>query len=359
MKIRHILLASLLAFILAAPSHAQTLKVLTKPIEPFVSETGGKPAGFSIELWDLIAEERGWTTQYVMVPTLTDLLDGIKAGQADAAIAAVSITAEREKFVDFSHPYFRSGLQIMTSGQDSEGGIQIWGAVRDLFFSKGFAIASFIFLLSVILVSHVTWWLERKHNEQFSPRYPHGVWDAFWWAIVTITTVGYGDKAPKALSGRLFALFWMIFGYFMFAYFTAVVTSTVTVQELRGTIGGPDDLYGRKVAVIDNSTSAKFFTRRGQAGDLVPVDRIEDAYNLLSEGKVEAIVHDAPVLQYHVQRTGKNNARLVGPVFNNDEYGVVLPRGSDLREQVNLSILNLRENGAYQRLYGKWFGDVR
>ncbi|MFD0916632.1 transporter substrate-binding domain-containing protein [Pseudahrensia aquimaris] len=332
------------------------LKVAIKPIEPFVTDDAENPQGFSIELWDLIAEQNGWQSSYVFVPTLGELFDGVRKGDADLAIAAVSITAEREAEFDFSHSYFRSGLRVMVASGDGGDGIQIWAAVRDLFWSKGFLIAAIVFLASVLVVSHITWFLERKTNPQFSPHYPHGVWDAFWWAIVTITTVGYGDKAPSGVRGKLFALFWMIFGYFMFAYFTAVVTSTVTVQELRGSISGPDDLFGRPVAVIDKSTSARFLERRGQEADLVRVERIEEAYAALRDGQVEAVVHDAPVLQYYAQRAGRGNVRLVGATFNNDEYGVVLPRGSALREDINRTILRLRENGQYGQLYAKWFG---
>lgn len=358
MKATRFILLFFSSLLLLTQAQAKSLRVLTKPIEPFVTDNAAKPAGFSIELWDMIARERGWTSEYRLVPTLTELLDGVQAGEADLAIAAISITAEREEVMDFSHPYFRAGLQVMVSKGDGGEGVQIWGAVRDLFWSKGFAIAALIFLATVLLVSHITWWLERGKNEHFSESYIPGVWDAFWWAIVTITTVGYGDKAPKVLSGKLFALFWMIFGYFMFAYFTAVVTSTVTVQELRGSIGGPDDLYGKKIAVIDNSTSALFFIRRGQENDLVPVDRIGEAYALLKDGMVEAVVHDAPVLQYYAQRAGKGDVRLVGPAFNTEQYGILMPGGSPLREQINQSILRLRENGEYRRLYTKWFGSA-
>ena len=270
-------------------SESKTLRVLTKRIEPFVAFENDTYSGFSIDLWKLIAQERNWKFEFELSPTLTSLLEGMENGRADVAIAAVSITAERETVVDFSHPFFRSGLQILVPGQSGNTGSQIWSAVRDLFTSTAFAYAAAIFLVSVLIVSHVTWLLERKNNPQFSSGYLPGLWDAFWWAIVTITTVGYGDKAPKAFTGRLFALFWMIFGYFMFAYFTASVTSTVTVQELRGTIRGPEDLLGRKVAVIAKSTSSAYLERQGNFAGVVPVDRIEQAYALLEKGDVDFI----------------------------------------------------------------------
>ena len=67
------------------------------------------------------------------------------------------------------------------------------------------------------------------------------------------------------------------------------------------------------MAVIDNSTSALFFIRCGQEDDLVAVDRIEDAYVLLNDGNVDAVVRDAPVLQYYAKRTGRGEVQLVGP----------------------------------------------
>lgn len=349
-----LLVISLPAF--AQESSNLELRILTKPIAPFVTKTGDELSGFSVDLWDLIARERGWQYEWVYLETLGEMLDQMRDGKADVAIAAVSITAERETFIDFSYPYYQAGLQILVSGKDGGTGAAIWSAVKELFTSQAFAIAAVIFLASVLIVSHITWFLERKNNPHFSKSYIPGLWDAFWWAIVTITTVGYGDKAPKAVTGRIFALFWMIFGYFMFAYFTAAVTSTVTVQELRGDIQGPDDLFDKRVAVIANSTSASFLQRRGKTSNVVAVSSADEAYQLLNEKRIEAFVHDAPVLQYYVTQQGAGDVRIAGEVFNHEQYGVVLPRGSALREEVNQSILRLREDGSYAALIDKWFG---
>lgn len=325
-------------------------------IAPFVFKTGDELSGFSIDLWDLIAQERGWEYEWVYIETLGKMLSEMRESKGDAAIAAVSITAERETVIDFSYPYYQAGLQILVSGRDGGTGGAIWSAIKDLFTSQAFAIAALIFLVSVLVVSHVTWLLERKNNPHFSQSYIPGLWDAFWWAIVTITTVGYGDKAPTGVSGRVFALFWMIFGYFMFAYFTAAVTSTVTVQELRGDIQGPDDLFDKRVAVVANSTSASYLQRRGKTSNVVFVPSIDDAYGLLDDKSIDAIVHDAPVLQYYVTQQDAGDVRIAGDVFNPEAYGVVLPRGSALREEVNQSILRLREDGSYTALIQKWFG---
>ena len=64
---------------------------------------------------------------------------------------------------------------------------------------------------------------------------------------------------------------------------------------------------------------------------------------------------DAPVLLYHAARQGQGRVQLVGAPFTKEDYGIVFPRDSALREQVSVALLGLREDGTYQKLYDKWF----
>ncbi|KAK3738688.1 hypothetical protein QZH41_020338, partial [Actinostola sp. cb2023] len=68
------------------------------------------------------------------------------------------------------------------------------------------------------------------HSQEFTVQFVQGTWDGFWWAVVTMTTVGYGDKAPKTIPGRLFCLIWIIVGINIVASFTALITATVTAS---------------------------------------------------------------------------------------------------------------------------------
>ena len=55
----------------------------------------------------------------------------------------------------------------------------------------------------------------------------------FWWAIVTMTTVGYGDFTPKTLEGRMFAVFVMFAGISLTAMFTAIISSIFVAKRIR------------------------------------------------------------------------------------------------------------------------------
>ena len=90
------------------------VRVVTKEIAPFVIREDGRLTGFSIDLWEDIAQQAGLNFEYVEVATVGEQLEAVGAGDADLAIAAISVTGEREEQVDFSYPYYTSGLLIMT-----------------------------------------------------------------------------------------------------------------------------------------------------------------------------------------------------------------------------------------------------
>ena len=55
----------------------------------------------------------------------------------------------------------------------------------------------------------------------------------FWWAIVTMTTVGYGDYSPSSPQGRLFAIIIMFIGISLVSLLTASISSIFVVQNIR------------------------------------------------------------------------------------------------------------------------------
>src|ERR1051325_1499154 len=95
-----------------AQSELGTLRVATRIVRPFVFEQQGQLTGFSIELWQEISRELDAKSKFNVEPSVNDILEAVKSNQADLGIAAISITAERERDWDFSQPMFDAGLQI-------------------------------------------------------------------------------------------------------------------------------------------------------------------------------------------------------------------------------------------------------
>lgn len=354
------LLAILLMIVLAGPLVAQSeqtpaLRVLIKPVPPFVIDNeGGAIKGFSIDLWQAIEKHLGQKGRFRVLKGVNELLDGIETGQGDVAIAAVTITADRENRLDFSHPYFRSGLQIMVRDGDSGLLARAASVIRGIAASSSFRFALLAIAILVLGTAHIMWLVERRKNPEFTRSYPLGLWDGIYWTMVTISTVGYGDKTPKTQPGKVIALVLIVFGYVAFAWFTATISSAMTVSRLEGEIRGPGDLVEKNVATVRGSTS-EIYLEHLPGARIHGVDRIEQAYGLLARGQVDAVVYDFPVLSYYLQAQSDSGLHLTGPVFQRESYGIVFPEGSPLREQVNLALLQLSESGEYDRIYQKWF----
>ena len=99
---------------------------------------------------------------------------------------------------------------------------------------------------TVLIVGHVVWIIERWNNPtQFHPDYSSGVMDGLWWAIVTQTTVGYGDKAPRSNVGKVFGIFWILYGLIVFGVFSSAVTGFLDEARAANSISGNHSITAR------------------------------------------------------------------------------------------------------------------
>ncbi len=326
------------------------LRVGINPVEPFVFLDGPVPSGFSVDLWDAVANEAEIEYEFVELENVSALLEAVETGAVDLGIGATSIRASREEVVDFSLPFFAAGLQIMTAPEVDQGAL---AAFRSIFTPNllRFFMAT---LATLLLIAHIAWLLERDENEDFQGGYLRGIWGAFYWTIVTASTVGYGDTVLKDSRGRLLAVVWMLLSLFLVSYFTATVTSSLTVGRLESGIAGPQDLRSHQVITLPGTTSAAYLTERG-----IPHSTVEDVeagLQALQSGSADALVYDAPVLQYFSNLSVAGDVQLVPTIFQNENYGIVLPQGSALTEDINQALLRVQENGVYDQLTLNWFG---
>jgi polar amino acid transport system substrate-binding protein len=341
------------------------LKVATKPFAPFVMLEGDKYTGFSIDLWDAIAKQLkveyklNVEYEFLGVETVGELIQTVHDKKADVGIAGISMTAKREEKIDFSHSFFRSGLQIMILNEhESDPSLYLSMLNLGSMILHPKQLQPVIILLMMFFVlGNIIWFLERHHNPSFSPKYFRGIWDGFWWAAVTLTTVGYGDKTPKRFAGQLFGVFVVLIGCVFFASFTAAITAKLTVQHLRQSINGIADLVDKRVATVESSTADYYLqNKRELKKNVVKYGDIDQAYEALKNHQVEAIVYDAPVLQYYKFLEKKPTTKLVGSIFKRENYAIAFPTGSRYKEKVNQILLKLEENGEYEKLREKWFG---
>ncbi len=169
---------------------------------------------------------------------------------------------------------------------------------------------------------------ERRINpEQFPPNYSEGVRNGIWFALVTLTTVGYGDRAPVSKAGQLIAGIWMVVTLVTVSSLTAGLASALTAvisgEKARERFRTLNDLAGAPMAVVAETASVEW--AEDYETRLTESKTLEEAINLVVTGKTEGLIFDRPALRYYVLQHPELKLRLSPLVLGSDTYSFVLP----------------------------------
>lgn len=260
------------------------------------------------------------------------------------------MTAERESRVDFSHPFFQTGLGIAVPRRVQSGP----GAAFGRIFSADFARALGALVILLFPVGIAVWLFERRRNRPQFGGGMKGLGASFWWSAVTMTTVGYGDKSPATLGGRLVALVWMFASIIVISGFTATIASSLTVSRLEASVNGPEDLRNVRVASVPESTSADYLMRNRI--QMRPAATTLAALEAVKAGTTDAAVYDAPVLRYLVKEHFPDDLVVLPARFDPQIYAIAVTQGSEMRERLNRAILTRVRSPAFEDLVFRYLG---
>jgi len=345
---------SLAAFWAAAqepPALPGSLRIGTHVSPPFaIKNTDGSWEGISV---DLIAElaNRNDLTYELVESELDELTAGVAAGRLDASIAAISVSAAREKLVDFTHPYYRTSLGIAVAHEQRSGFLVL---IKVL--STPTILLTLAFLISLLLLAgSLVWLVERRHNPgQFEPERARGLFSGFWWAAVTMTTVGYGDKAPITVPGRLLALVWMFVALILASIFVAQITAELTSRQVYSQIKEPSDLAHMRVGALAEASARGPLKARG-----VKPQEFHDVpagLAALESGQIDVFVHDKPILQWHIM--SRPEVELLNFTLEPQDYAIVLPEASPLLERINQALLEVVYSDDWEVIRRRYLGDI-
>ncbi len=212
---------------------------------PFEFVEDGELTGFDIELIHAIAEEVGFEIEdgKIEQTNFDGIIAGLQTGQFEIAVAGMSITEDRKKVIDFTDPYYESGIAI--------------GVLND--------------------------------NED---------------------------------------------------------------------INGLEDLDGKTVATRLGTTSGAYLREHVPGADINEYEQMDQVYLAVENGSADAVMYDLPNIEYYISTTGEGNMKIVGDLYQAEDYGIGVTQGNeDLVAAMNDALATLKENGTYDEIYNKWFGD--
>lgn len=322
----------------------------TKHSPPFAFENpDGQWTGISIELWKHLTDEL--TLEYELRElTLNEMLVGLESKALDAAVAAISVTAERHQRVDFCHPHFTTGLGIAVSVKSHASN---WALLRRVVSTRLMAIIC-VMVGTVVVCGLLFWLFERKVNESmFGGRRRQGIGMGVWWS--TIMLLGHKGVIPVSALGRILATCAMLISILLLSLLTGVIASVLTVQQLDTGIVHPSDLNNVRVVTVAGSTSADYLRRRRIAFQTRAT--AEAVLHAVADGAADAAVYDEALLKYMANRDFAETILVLPVSFNTQEYAIALPPGSPLRKPLNETLLHFRASDSWDELVFRYLGN--
>ena len=311
----------------------RVLIIGTKEAPPFAMKADdGTWTGISINLWRQIADKLHLRYRFQEVP-LQELIDGTAAGRLDASIAAITVTADRERMVDFSEPYYTAGLGIAVPRASSFNWLRLFRSLISVSFAQALLGLIGVTLLIAVLV----WALERRHTEHFGGSVKAGLATSFWWSALTLTQ-SVSEHGPRTLPGRFIAVAWMAASVISIAVFTAGVTSHLTTKQLEGAVHDVADLRSVHVGVAAGTAAASYLSSQNIKFTVYP--NFISGLKALKDGSLDAFVHDRPILYWLTEnKEYRDSDKVLDVTFDTQDYAIALPDNSPLRGPINHALM--------------------
>jgi len=319
------------------------LTVAVAECPPFVIIENGQYSGLAIYLWEQVGRELGLKWLYAE-HSLGSLLKNIRnkdqTKQPDVGISCTSITAEREKLIDFSHSFNETYTAIAVRETT------LWSVVTGFFASPRVVNAILIILGIAALIGAVFYLLEHRVNKKLfsSNSFMGRILEPIIIGLMFVTNGPIRFYRFKTLTARVLSTILTLSSTFLIASITAVLASSFTLNAMQTEVRTVDDLRTLQVGALAASTSSTFLDSNGikhqTRADL------DVLVNDLDAGALDAIVSDAAFLQYRInqgKQQGLFESLTVLPYeLAAQNYAFILVQDSPLRERINRALLNVR-----------------
>uniref|UniRef100_A0A8C3HIW9 Glutamate receptor n=1 Tax=Chrysemys picta bellii TaxID=8478 RepID=A0A8C3HIW9_CHRPI len=292
--------------------------------------------------------------------------------KADLAVAAFTITAEREKVIDFSKPFMTLGISILYR-------VHMGRKPGYFSFLDPFSPAVWLFMLLAYLAVSCVLFLAARLSpyEWYNPHpclrgRPHvlenqySLGNSLWFPIGGFMQQG-SEVLPRALSTRCVSGVWWAFTLIIISSYTANLAAFLTVQRMEVPVESADDLAdqtnieygtihaGSTMTFFQNSryqTYQRMWNYMHSKQPSVFVKSTEEGIARVLNSRY-AFLLESTMNEYHRRRNC--NLTQIGGLLDTKGYGIGLPLGSPFRDEITLAILQLQENNRLEILKRKWW----
>ena len=341
------------------PAASSPMRIGVREQPPFAMEgPDGAWTGIGVDLWRLIAEREGYAYDWVTLDG--GPVEAVASGAVDVVLP-VTPTAETEERIDFTHPYFTATL-----GAAGVSRVNLVDTAR-AFVSWRFLRIVLAISALLLVVGAIVWLIERKANAAqfgtpedafegdpgFGRRAMRGLGSGFWWSGVTLTTIGYGDKAPVTTLGRAVAMIWMLIALAITSSLTASIVAATDISSA-GRLRIPGDLEGLSLGTVEESAAAAYLANEGLTFTTYP--SVEEAMADTADGRIDAAIGPLPALQY-AREDGDLDLMISPSRAEPNLVSFGMAEGSDLVAPINAALLDLTTGSGWVELVERYAPD--
>lgn len=265
------------------------LQVGTTTRRPYSwQQSDGTWTGPAIQLWDKIAKGAG--LQYQLKGYTSEELSSLELNSyktvrsIDVFASGVEINAVQNNICDFSQPFDAGGYSLVTHTR----GVTLPRTIIKRVMTFDVLVWLIFMLIATVISGSVIRLVEKKNNPAHFANKDSFV-NGLWWAISTLSTVGYGDFVPKTRAGKLVGGIWIFISIILVAIFSATIVATLTVGQLTPYFKSIKSMKSNLVGIIELPNS------RYVANKLGVMPRIyitpDDAFAALESNEIEGFLH--------------------------------------------------------------------
>lgn len=319
---------------------------------PFaMKDESGHWSGLAIDLWEKIGRDLNLSYDYVEVP-FDELIPRLAKGDLDVVVGELGVSADREKVVDFTQPYLTAAAAVALSPH-SQG--PAWKDVSIKLAQHGVFLIIGAMLFTLVIFSLLFWITERSvHQGHFGGKPIHGLGSAIWFAAVTMTTVGYGDKTPQTALGRSLAFLWMFFGILIVSAFTGAIASSFTLSGLHANVNRVSDLIQYRNGVLEGSLAQEVLGTMGVSAQRFVT--VEEGMRALQQNSISAFVASDATLRYVNFHDFESQFEVVTLPTTHVSYAMAARPGLPILQDINVDLIKITSHVNWQREIDLWLG---
>lgn len=327
-----------------------TLRVGIHEKPPYAyQDADGNWQGLGVELWNGLAKANGYNFIFQGLP-FESLIPGLVDGSLDLVVGELIVNPEDEQVMDFSQPFMETSMLVAVSRKHWS---PTWWHLLSRVWSPTLWKAAAGVVLAMLCAGFLIWICERKRSGgHFGGGGARGIGSAFWFSAVTMTGVGYGDKVPTTVPGRLVAMVWMFCGLLLVTGLAATVAATIATAQNRTTMTRADDLRHYTNGVLNGGAADRFLQNLG--APTVAFESIENGLAAVAGGRIDTFVGDGLSLRYLISREYAGQVSVLPMELATSRVAFGLPQKSLLREDLNVALLRFERGAEWPALLQKY-----